>query len=165
MIQPAVFRRLHQSIPAGILEFMNAFRRLGIILSLSLAGCGGGTGDDLPRQAVSGSVTLNDKPLEQGSITFSPAEPGQGAPSAGAIIKSGSYSIDRSGGPTPGKYRVSIVGDEASAASEELPGLPPKLSELKKKARIPEKYNARSNLTAEVKADGSNSIDFDLKIP
>jgi hypothetical protein len=165
MIQPAAVGRCAHYNLAGILESMSVIRRIGIVLSLAVVGCGGGAGDNLPRQAVSGSVTLNDKPLEQGSITFSPAEPGQqGAASAGAVIKSGSYSIARTGGPTPGKYRVSIVS-EAAGAAEELPGMPPKVTDLKKRALVPEKYNVKSSLTAEVTADGPNTFDFDLKSP
>ena len=50
----------------------------GLAFSLfALLGCGGAE-DDLPRQAISGTVTLDGKPLEAGSITFDPADPGAG---------------------------------------------------------------------------------------
>ncbi len=142
-----------------------------LLLAASLAGCGGGE-DDLPRQAVWGSVTWNNQPLESGSITFSPADPNQPhAASAGGLITNGSYSISRDGGPTPGKYRVAILGGElgSALASDEPPGPPPRVRGARPKPaaqprpQISEKYNIRSTLMAEVKASESNTFHFDLK--
>jgi hypothetical protein len=139
---------------------------IGLALGLSLAGCSGEAEDNLPRQAVWGNVTLDDKPLERGSITFTPADVGQpGAVSTGALIVDGSYSIGRDGGPTPGKYRVAILGSEAAAAPavSEAAGPTPRRSAARKNPTVPEEYNARSILTAEVKADTSNTFNYDMK--
>ena len=128
-------------------------------------GCLGPGGDELPREPVWGKVTLDGKPLKRGAITFSPD--GAGAAPAGGMISEGEYSIPRDGGPTPGKYRVAILGDEEGDASpsDEPPGPPPKASRSapKKPPMVPDKYNAKTTLTAEVKAGESNAIDFDLK--
>ena len=134
----------------------------GLALSLwPLIGCGGSS-DSLPRQAVSGSVTLDGKPLEAGSITFDPADPGQPNPVSGyATISGGSYSIATANGLTPGSYRVSIVssaGDAAPAATE-APGAPPRKAP---KEAIPAKYNKNSTLKAEVKPSGTGPLDFEL---
>lgn len=148
---------------------MIACRRVGLTfgfaLGLSLAGCGGGAEDDLPRQAISGNVTLNDKPLERGSIMFNPVDSGQpGAVAVGAMISDGTYSIARVGGPTPGNYRVAILdgGDATDSSPDNLPGRPPKRSAMKK-SKIPERYNVRSDLKAEVKAETPNTFNFELK--
>ena len=128
-----------------------------------LVGCGGAS-DSLPRQAVSGSVTLDGKPLEAGSITFDPVDEGKaGAVNAGALISGGSYSIPRDKGLTPGAYRVSVVAasGKKNAPTSEAPGAPPR--KKAGKATIPAKYNSRSTLQAEVKADASPSFNFDLK--
>ena len=42
------------------------------ILALGSSGCGGGRSDDLPREAVSGSVNLEGQPLPKGTIQFAP---------------------------------------------------------------------------------------------
>lgn len=133
-------------------------------LALLLAcgcGCGCGSGDGLPRQRVSGSVTLDGKPLESGSITFDPEDPGRAnAVSGFAMIRGGSYAIAAAAGLTPGQYRVSIVstGGEAAPATE-APGAPPrKVAE----GLVPAKYNTHSSLKAEVKPDGTGPVDFAL---
>src|SRR5688500_13010891 len=67
---------------------------LSMGLMLLLAGCGA----DSDRGAVSGTVTLDGKPVENGSISFVPIE-GTQSPSAGAVIGNGTYEIPRDKGP------------------------------------------------------------------
>ena len=78
-------------------------RPLLVSTSLAMAtvavGCGGD--DELPRQAVSGDVTLDGKPLEAGVIEFQPdASQAQGefATAVGAVIQDGSYRFPGSKG-------------------------------------------------------------------
>ncbi len=134
----------------------------GLAFSLiALLGCGGAA-DSLPRQAISGTVTLDGKPLEAGSITFDPADPGQPDSVSGfAPIVEGSYSIPTASGLTPGSYRVSIMSSSEDAAPPptEAPGAPPKKP---RKGPIPAKYNTNSTLKAEVKASGTGPLDFAL---
>jgi hypothetical protein len=134
----------------------------GLALSIACAGCG--DGDDLPRQALSGTVTLDGKPLEQGIIQFRPASAEEPVP-AGAEIKDGRYTIPRNEGPTPGNYRVFITssggrqptatpakkGEESSTTGGIIPDL------------IPPKYNIQSTLTAKVEAGKANTFDFPLE--
>ena len=138
-----------------------------VVLSSALAivfiapGCGGAT-DDFPRHAISGTVTLDGKPLGLAAISFDPdGQANQKPVSVGAPVVGGSYSIARDVGPTPGKYRVSVVENTAGEVDQSAaPGAPPKAT--KGKPAIPEKYNTKSTLTAEVKADGPNTFNFDL---
>jgi hypothetical protein len=133
---------------------------MGLTLSLSLAGCGGDGDDGLPRVAVSGSVTLDGKPLASGAISFMPESQGQVNPvSVGAVISRGSYTIPREQGPTPGKYRVGIISVEDGPPPPEVPGLPPRVAA---RQLLPERYNSRSTLTAEVKAAGASQLDYAL---
>lgn len=132
------------------------------LVHATMSGCGGGATDSLPRHAVSGNVTLDDKPLPSGSISFDPADPGKpDAVSAGATISNGSYSVAQADGLTPGVYRVSINsrGGAAAVSPTEAPGAPPK---TRPKDLIPEKYNTKSTLKAEVKPGESPRFDFDL---
>lgn len=133
-----------------------------LLLSVPLMGCGAGAVDGPPREAVSGKVTLDGKPLEQGAIQFLPASQAEGV-SAGAVIAGGSYSIERDNGLVAGRYRVTInsaIGG-APASPDEPPGavveanLPKEL--------LPAKYNTKSELVAEIKAGGPNNLDYELK--
>ncbi|WP_435015459.1 hypothetical protein TA3x_002997 [Tundrisphaera sp. TA3] len=135
---------------------------LRLLALIALCGCGG-TGDGLARQAVSGNVTLDGKPLAAGGITFDPVDPGKpGSVSGFAPVSDGSYAIDRSAGLTPGSYRVSIVASsgDAPAPSNEPPGGSKKKGATK--AAIPPKYNTNSTLKAEIKPGASDPIDFTL---
>jgi hypothetical protein len=140
---------------------------LGLLLGAGLAGCGAG-GDDLPRQAVSGTVTFDSQPLAQGRIEFEPASP-DAKIAAGGEITDGKFAIPRDQGPTPGDYRVMITSAGArKQGADAAPGaepsnrgvvkLPPPAPEL-----VPKQYNAKTTLTATVEAGGPNSFEFALK--
>jgi hypothetical protein len=131
-----------------------------LVLCPALGGCGGAV-DDLPRQKISGAVTLDGQPLELGVIQFRPTSAQETVP-AGAEIKGGKFTIPRDQGLTPGNYRVIINSSgprkaltQAETTGEKAPKLMPDL--------IPEQYNNKSTLTAKVEADKDNTFDFPLK--
>jgi hypothetical protein len=131
---------------------------LEMAAAVLLAGCAG-TEDDLPREAVHGTVKLNGEPLKQGRIQFQGTAPGSSG------IVDGNYSIPKAEGLVPGKYQVLIYGaageSQPAPAKAEMPGdTPPPKKALKEP--IPAKYNAQSKLTAEVTKGGPNQFDFDL---
>lgn len=133
----------------------------GLAVAAAVAGCGKAE-DSLPRHAVYGKVTLDDKPLEKGTITFTPEAQAANPVTGGGVISAGSYSIPVDKGLTPGKYKVSIAAaaDGPALAAGEAPGAPPK-AKAKAEPAIPAKYNAQSTLEAEVKP-GQTSFDFKL---
>jgi hypothetical protein len=134
---------------------------LEIVASVLVAGCGGG--DSLPREAVSGTVKFDGAPLKSGMIQFQPTSAGETQAGVAPIID-GRYTVDRSNGLVPGRYQVIVTGILAppEAPKNEMPGdtRPPKAPA---KEVIPEKYNARSELAAQVTKEGPNTFDFDLK--
>src|SRR5262249_56950846 len=82
--------------------------------------------------------------------------------SAGSLIEDGTYSIERSGGLVPGRYKVIINAQAVGAAA------PPKDQQAGKprplpKELIPAKYNAQTTLTVEVKEGEDKAFDFDLR--
>jgi hypothetical protein len=115
--------------------------------------------DDLPREAVSGTVTLDGQPLEKGMIQLIPAG-GRGQTQAGAPIERGSYSIPQREGPVPGRYTVVITAAEGSSTAPA--GAPGKEVPIPKEL-IPAKYNTKSTLALEVKKGEKNRGDFELK--
>lgn len=131
-------------------------------MALSASGCGASATDSLPRHAASGLITLDKQPLPSGSIAFDPVDLGKAnAVSVGATIRDGTYSISKAEGLTPGVYRVSInsTGASESVSLTEAPGAPKK---IRPKDRVPDRYNSKSTLKAEVKEDASNQFNFEL---
>ena len=118
-------------------------------------GCGGDG-----RSKVTGSVQYQGQPVKAGVISF--IEEGAMAAAGGSAINDGKYEIPGEVGLKPGKYSVSISAPDnksKAAAAEAMPGMsgpPPKET-------LPAKYNAKTELKAEVKAGGKNVFDFDLK--
>jgi hypothetical protein len=129
---------------------------------LLLAGCG--SSDNLPREPVSGTVTLDGKPLERGTISF---QPESGLPTAAAVtISAGQYSMTRAQGLVPGAYRVLISSTPPGGGIANNPATgrppPPGQPTPPPKELLQAKYNEKSILTAEVKGGAENRFDFEL---
>lgn len=125
-----------------------------VCVSLLFVGCQ--KADPLNRQAVSGKITLDDQPLQAGTIEFSPVESGT---MSGALIEDGVFSISAEKGLSPGAYIVRISAANADDEPVDLPGESNKIApEL-----IPAKYNSESELTFTVQADSENTFDVDIK--
>jgi len=126
-------------------------RRLVVLAALIVApvvaGC---SGDGLV--TTTGTVTCDGRRLADGAISFHPLEPGA-APQGSRII-AGSYKFRI----RPGRQRVEIVASRPKAGGEELtPGMQPQ------EQFLPPRYNAASQLEAEVTARGRNVFDFELE--
>ncbi len=117
-----------------------------LLLCLGLSSCSSG-GSGVQREKVIGKVTLNNEALEGAIIIFESV--GSGISSFGVTDTEGRYVIksrqDEPGAPI-GKYVVKISKQDEELAGQEL---------------IPVKYNAKSELTADIKAS-DNQINFDL---
>jgi hypothetical protein len=132
-----------------------------IAAGLAAPGCSG-SGDELPREAVSGTVTLDGQPLAKGAIQFNPVG-GAGAVAAvggGSKIEDGQFYIARENGLVPGTYNVSInAADRRDPAKPEMVGkgrgIPKEL--------IPAKYNSQTTLKAEIKKGGTSDLKFELQ--
>ena len=73
---------------------------------------------DAKRVAVSGTVTLDGKPLYWGSVTFMPLDESLPPAFVQFARSSGKFKIDEKHGPCPGKYRVVVyeMADDSKAA-------------------------------------------------
>ncbi len=120
----------------------------------TLPGCGG---KKLP--GVSGTVTLDGEPVEKATVMFIPGAGNPGRMSVGVTDSGGHYTAlysTTSTGIAPGKYKVVIstysqpVNDGEQLVGEQAP------------ERIPDAYNAKSTLEADVTESGG-TFDFDLK--
>ena len=122
---------------------------------LLLCGCGGKGLNGVP---VSGQVTLDGKPLADGSITFVPT--GQGITAGGKIVDA-YYELSPKDGLVPGTYKVRINALESTGQTIVDPAGNIEIPEMRE-AILP-RYNMRTELTAEVTVDGPNRFDYDLR--
>ena len=138
----------------------DAFRSWPLMIaSLAASGCGGSS-DGLPRQAISGTVTLDKQPMAAGSITFIPD--GFDGPPVGAAVQDGAYSLPAQNGPVPGIHRVAIYRLMPTGKSTPDPDDSSVVIEGQFET-IPERYNVQSDLKAEIKAGGSNQFPFEVE--
>lgn len=128
-----------------------------VVGTLAVGGCQQGS----TRYAIEGTVTLDGKPLESGSINFRPVE-GTYSPTAGAEIKDGKYLIPRDDGLLPGHFRVEITASRPgkTVMTDEKTGRHIPAYEQ----YLPARYNSRSELRAEIGPSGPNRFDFALHL-
>ena len=133
---------------------------LGWVLLAGASGCGGAS-DGLPREGVSGAVTLDGQPLVKGTIQFRATS--DKLPTTGqATINDGKYSIPRAEGLVPGTYKVVIASFTDVAETKLLHNVPGKPAAAPKNL-VSKLFNRDSNLTAEVKGGQPNEFNFDVK--
>jgi hypothetical protein len=139
------------------------------LAGIGIIGCGSGT----RLGNVTGTVTLDGKPLEGVSVAFMPE---QGGVASGVTDASGKYELthtDGKGAPV-GKNKVAVTTIKKSASTVDMSQIPSDSPEYEKmmkaggadyakqvKEPIPEKYNAKTELEFDVKS-GSQVIDLKL---
>lgn len=122
------------------------------ITSLLCAGCGRG------RQTIEGTVTLDDRPLEQGYINFRPMQGAKGPP-AGAPIRQGKYAIRGLKDPLEGSFRVEItaLGKTGRTTADDRGRRHDVEGQV-----LPARYNVQSRLQEEIKPGQRNEFSFSL---
>jgi len=132
-------------------------------LAIACIGCGGGSKYDMA--SVSGTVTLDGKPLGNATVLFSPVASGgsdAGPSSTGVTDATGRYTL-KSGegveGAVVGKHQVRIttVTDtgEASGTDDDI------YSEEGNTEKLPARYNSQTSLSIDVPAAGTEAANFD----
>ncbi|NLX94920.1 MAG: carboxypeptidase regulatory-like domain-containing protein [Rhodopirellula sp.] len=127
-----------------------------VFLSFFAAGCGSSE----PLGRISGTVTYNGQPVEEGIVSFHNAETGRAGQAE--LQSGGTYEIDTAkGGLEPGQYQVSILPPTETTTDSETGETTHKTKEV---SNIPDKYRSgrTSGLSARVE-EGSNEFDFSLE--
>lgn len=123
---------------------------VGLLVPM-LLGCGAEKPTGPDRYPVSGTVTLDGKPLESGRISFdSPEDAAQGVPPVSAEIEAGKYSLNSSLGTKTVRISQKVESGQDEITKEPI-----------MKEAIPAKFNKNSNLEVTV-SDGENTANFDL---
>lgn len=134
-----------------------------LVLS-TLAGCGA-SGNDYPRAAARGIVTLDGDPLSSGVIRFIP-EGDNAGPQASASIREGIFNVPVDFGPVVGTNRIEIISTDDGGFAEDDEQAIQRLKQegIKqiKVVKVPAQYNKQSKLTKSITADGENDFTFEL---
>ena len=99
---------------------------------------------------VTGRVTFDGQPLANGFVQFVPVD-SKTSPESGRIAN-GLYRLESKAG----KVTVHILSTRLTGKMD------PVMNTAIEEMFIPERYNSKSELKAEVVADKANSIDFNL---
>ena len=131
---------------------------MGFVCTVAILGTGLLTGCSKYKTGdVQGVITLDGQPLENATVTFSPA---QGRASVGQTDAEGRYRLrytNAENGAEYGEHRVSITSAIQGVPAEGDVGGVEGRREL-----LPARYHAETELVAEVKP-GSNTFDFALE--
>jgi hypothetical protein len=121
--------------------------------ALALAGCRADPNRTYP---VEVSVTLDGKPLKEGVLYFFPAD-GRGP--AGGEVKDGTLAF----AAVAGAHHVEVRAYRLLPGAKAPPGAKPgQLVPDPFVNYLPERYNASSTLTAEVRPEGPNAFSYRL---
>jgi hypothetical protein len=129
---------------------------LNLLALLALFGCSGAEDPRGARVAVTGKVSYQGKPLEEGTIQFFP-ESGDGFQAFGKIVN-GTYKISREQGPSVGKQVVKITSRKKTGKMIETE----EGKEEVTRQFLPPRYNKNSELTALITED-SHTFDYELE--
>jgi len=142
-------------------QFLLRIRGFGVIRGLTLlllltACCPGcGSGDKNSRYKVTGKVTYQAGPVEEGTVTFE--DPATGQVNSSPLGSGGAYALEL----PPGEYKISVAPPlvETKGTGDSPPDMVPK-----KVSNIPKKYwvQESSKLSAEVAKD-KRKFDFELR--
>jgi hypothetical protein len=125
-------------------------RAAGAVLFLTLAvlfGCDKSSG---PKPVpVSGTVTLDNRPLAEGTVYFKTAATGA---TDALPVKDGKFE----GSAEVGERRVEVTAYKTQI--QDLNGMKGEIKE----SLVGPRFNTNSTLTASVKADGPNTFKFDV---
>ncbi|QEG34248.1 hypothetical protein [Bythopirellula goksoeyrii] len=142
---------------------MYLFRRLSIFL-IAICSVNIGCSNQVERVALSGNVSFDKEPVNNGQVSFEPVQGESGKMEFGIIVD-GKYSIPKEFGLVPGKYLVRITGDRATgkkaeqnAFLKESEGVSLEIYEQ----YIPPQYNTGSNLIVLIEPAEHLEKDFEL---
>ena len=139
------------SLPQAILATFAA-----VLLLAGIAGCG----DTKTIAAISGSVSLDGSPLDNGAISFYPVAGGSemATQSAGATIgPDGRYQTEIA----PGRYRVEITSSKVIGQRKVYEDMADSPMEDILEEVVPAWYNTKSNLTQDIALETA-TVDFAL---
>jgi len=108
---------------------------------------------------LSGDVSYDGQPIDDGTITFTSPTGATDTPKPSCRIEGGKYTFEKGTGPAPGKYKVEITW--LRKTGQKVPTGDGEMRDEKVQV-LPERFNAQTTLTADV-TSGTKTLDFALK--
>jgi hypothetical protein len=121
---------------------------MGIVVSLT-SGCTPAGPKPPPLATVKGTIQLDGKPMKTGEIEFEPV----GLPAKTLKIEDGVFSGEVHAVKNTVRVHLWIEGEVITTDPDK---------KKSKKESIPEKYNVKSTMSADVPETGSNDLKFDV---
>ncbi len=118
------------------------------------AGCA-----DAGKARLKGTVVFDGAPVEEGSISFLPAD-GTTSRKASAAILNGEFDIPGDRAPSPGKFKVEISWMKKTG--KKIASADPGIMADETKEAIPAKFNRETTLIRDLVA-GENKLEFKLE--
>src|SRR5689334_15161517 len=117
-------------------------RTLPVLTAFALLAATGCSSGHVP---LTGEVSYDGTPIDEGTITFVPASGDTAAGKPSARIEGGKYKFDKETGPAPGKYTVEVTwlkksGQKVSTGDGEMRD--------EKVNVLPARFNTQTTLTA-----------------
>ena len=135
-------------------SFRSAAIVTAVVVLTTCLGCGSKT------KTLTGKITFDGNPLDQGQITFEPK--GLGKMSVAQIVE-GTYTLPDKFGLVPGDYVVRITSERPTGAKVKPASYSQDQTPMDVYQQfLPAKYNTKSTLSVNVSPDGENVHDFAL---
>ena len=134
-----------------------------VAAALWVPGCSG-SGDNLARQPVAGTVLVDGHRLAYGTIMFYPEDraPRDSTVVSGDLIVNGRFSIPRNKGPVPGKHKIVVSAEKKQKArTDPEPG--PAKAEPSDVEKIAARFNIKSELKIEIMEGGIKDLKLELE--
>lgn len=135
---------------------MRGIQVVGVVAAISalalFTGCTGGSAKGTVAK-VKGTASFDGKPIEDGMVYLKSADKGT---MSSLPIKNGAFEGDAE----IGTLRVELAAYRLEKPQTDMVGYDPEPSKVN---YLPAKYHSESTTTAEVKADGSTVLTYDLK--
>jgi hypothetical protein len=150
-------------------DSMTWIRWVAPLALLGMIGCGSDPGEAITLVPVTGTITINGKPMANAMVSFIP-DAGNKASTAGGDTTGpdGNYMAQYRGrnGLAPGKYKVTVVPGAAEESSNAVAGLDPFMASEGARAAAATKPAKKKEIKGEFEGDveeTATTLDFDVK--
>jgi hypothetical protein len=123
-----------------------------VVLMLVFAGC-----NRAEPRGITGTISLDGKPLDEAVILFVPLAAGQ--KKTGAKVVAGHFKVSPEVGLLPGEYRVEVADDPPLTAENHRTA---QRRQPSRRRPFPYRYSVDSPLTLTLLLDGPNEFHFAL---
>jgi hypothetical protein len=130
------------------------------VVLLGLASTFGCEQKPVPGVRVLGSISVENKLLDEGLITFVPIT-GTAGKKCSVVIQEGKYAVDASQGLSAGEYRVEVMG-LPPGIKDMAEGKSPSHSSSSYR-EIDQSFSERSNLKCTLRENVENIVNFSVK--